>query len=196
MDGPESTRWASLHFVQLHVGVGGSRGLRMCRGGPTAQAGLERARWAAVREHRPFCVHQEPRPGLLSLKGRQRLPCSPLTSELTLRTSLFFWGKISHSDNSLKGKGGSQGRLAQASPCQRAPRQRAGRWRWPRVPVPLASPAGTSAELPSGWSESPGGAAGRGSEVPATWAVMDQILGRQIKYRCIHRVDFWFLFSS
>lgn len=41
----------------------------MCRGGPTAQAGLERARWAAVREHRLLCVHHEPRAGPPLLEG-------------------------------------------------------------------------------------------------------------------------------
>ena len=47
--------------------------------------------------------------------------CSPLTSDLTLRISLFFWGKISHSDNRVKGKGGIEWRMSQASPCQPAP---------------------------------------------------------------------------
>lgn len=45
-------------------------------------------------------------------------------------------GKISHSDNRLKGNGGIKRGLLQASPCQPLPQQRVGRQA--QLPVPCA----------------------------------------------------------
>lgn len=70
-------------------------------GAPTVRQSC--APWS---EHKPVCVLLRAWPSLGPLKAPQRLACSPLTSDLALRISLSFWGKISHRDNGVKGKGG------------------------------------------------------------------------------------------